>query len=187
MLLDILKRMGRVSKSLGGERIANVDCSTEVMHQSPIFRGEHEIKTEICTGCDACNKICPVDAIRMIPLPLKRPNKVPEVNLGVCIFCGLCEDVCPTKPEKAIKLSGGTFEMYTGGDAESQKEYWKKPVIDEEWVAKMQKEEEEKARKRAEAKAKKEAEAKAKKEAEEKAKAEEAKNSETDKTGEEAK
>jgi NADH-quinone oxidoreductase subunit I len=165
MLFTILQRMGRVSKAFGGERV-KIDVSKEVAHYSPTFRGQHEIKTEICTGCDACNKICPVDAINMIPLPLKKPNKVPEVNLGICIFCGLCEDVCPTKPEKAIKLAGGTFEMITGGLAEDQHNYWLKPEIDEEWVAKVKAEEEEKARKRAEAKAKKDAEAKAKKEAE---------------------
>jgi YidC/Oxa1 family membrane protein insertase len=56
------------------------------------------------------------DAIVMKPLPLKKPNKIPEVNLAICIFCGLCEDVCPTKPEKAIKLSGGDFDMRAGGD-----------------------------------------------------------------------
>ena len=179
MLFTILKRMGRVSKAFGGER-TKIDVSKEVAHFSPTFRGHHEIKTEICTGCDACNKICPVDAINMIKLPIKKPSKVPEVNLGICIFCGLCEDVCPTKPEKAIKLSGGTFDMRTGGLAEDQKNYWVKPVIDEEWVAKVQEEEAEKARKRAEAKAKKEAEAKAKKEAEAKATA----NPEADKAKE---
>jgi NADH-quinone oxidoreductase subunit I len=95
----------------------------------------------------------------MEPLPIKRPKALPKVNLGVCIFCGLCEDVCPTKPEKAIKLSGGTFEMITEGTDESIKNYWVKCDVPKEWIEQKKKEEEEKARKKAEMLAKKKAEA----------------------------
>ena len=97
MLFQISEKIVRVLKGAIEPRIAIKDVVKEPAHKSPIFRGRHEIKYEICTGCDACNKICPVDAIVMKPLPLKRPNKIPEVNLAICIFCGLCEDVCPTK------------------------------------------------------------------------------------------
>ena len=115
MFFDIVEKVIRVTKALREPRIATKDVTHETMHHSPIFRGKHKIRYDICTGCEACAKICPVDAIVMEPLPIKRPKALPKVNLGVCIFCGLCEDVCPTKPEKAIKLSGGTFEMITEG------------------------------------------------------------------------
>jgi len=173
MLLEIAKKMIRVTKSMGEERIATQDASKEFIHHSPMFRGKHEIKYDVCTGCDACNKICPVDAIAMKPLPLKKPKKIPEVNLAICIFCGLCEDVCPTKP-KAIKLSGGDFDMRAGGDHESQDNFWVRVDVPEDWIKQKQEEE----RKKAEAAAKKKAEMAAKKkaEAEAKAKAEAAKS-----------
>ena len=182
MLLDIAKKIARVSGAIFEERPAPEDSLKHAPHFSEIFRGKHEVLYDVCTGCDACNKICPVDAIKMKPLPLKRPNKIPEVNLAICIFCGLCEDVCPTKP-KAIKLSGGTFDMVTGGDAHSQEEYWVRVDVPEEWIEKKKEEE----RKKAEAAAKKRAEMAAKKkaEAEAKAKAEaaEAKKAEAEKGG----
>ena len=171
MFFNIIEKVVRVTKALKEPRIATKDVTNDTMHHSPIFRGKHEIRYDICTGCEACAKICPVDAIVMEPLPIKRPKALPEVNLGICIFCGLCEDVCPTKPEKAIKLSGGTFEMITDGTDEAIKEYWVKPEVPEDWIAQKKKEEEEKARKKAEMLAKKKAEAEAKKKAEEAAKA----------------
>jgi len=174
MFFNIVEKVVRVTKALTEPRIATKDVSNETMHHSPIFRGKHEIRYDICTGCEACAKICPVDAIVMEPLPIKRPKALPEVNLGICIFCGLCEDVCPTKPEKAIKLSGGTFEMITGGKDEDIKNYWVKPEVPQEWIEQKKKEEEEKARKKAEMLAKKKAEAEAKKKAEAEAKAKEA-------------
>ena len=175
MLLDIAKKMIRVTKSITEERIATKDASKEFINQSPMFRGKHEIDYETCTGCDACNKICPVDAIIMKPLPLKRPNKLPEVNLAICIFCGLCEDVCPIKPVKAIKLSGGDFDMRAGGSHEAQNDFWVRVDVPEEWIETKKEEERKKAemaaKKKAEMAAKKKAEAE-KKAAEEKAKAE---------------
>jgi len=162
MLLDIVKKMIKVTKSVTEDRIATVDASKEFVHHSNTFRGKHKIDYNTCTGCDACNKICPVDAIVMKPLPIKKPNKIPEVNLAVCIFCGLCEDVCPTKP-KAIKLSGGDFNMKTGGDHESQDDFWIKVDVPEEWIENKKEEEKKKAemaaKKRAEMAAKKKAEA----------------------------
>ena len=172
MLVDIVKKMIRVSKSIGEERLATKDLSQTKAFDSEIFRGRQEVKYDVCTGCDACNKICPVDAIIMKPLPLKRPNKIPEVNLAVCIFCGLCEDVCPTKP-KAIKLSGGTFDMRAGGSHEAQDDFWVKVDVPEEWIEAKKEEE----RKKAEAAAKKKAEMAAKKKAEAEAKAKEEVNS----------
>jgi NADH-quinone oxidoreductase subunit I len=174
MIYDIGEKIIRVMKAFTEPRIATKDIVKEPAHKSPIFRGRHEIKYELCIGCDACNKICPVDAIKMKPLPIKKPRIVPEVNLAICIFCGLCEDVCPTKPEKAIKLSGGDIEMIAPGTPDALENFWVRVEIPEEWIEQKKREEEEKARKKREMMAKKkaEAEAKAKAEAEAKAKAE---------------
>jgi len=170
MLFQITEKMMRVMKAFSEPRVATKDVVKEPAHKSPIFRGRHVVKYDICTGCDACNKICPVDAIVMKPLPIKRPNKIPEVNLAICIFCGLCEDVCPTKPEKAIKLSGGDIEMITDGTHNALDNFWVRVDVPEEWIEAKKREEEEKARKRAEMMAKKKAEAEAKKKAEAEAK-----------------
>jgi len=172
MLFQISEKILRVMKAFSEPRIATKDVAKEPAHKSPIFRGRHVIKYDICTGCDACNKICPVDAIVMKPLPIKRPNKIPEVSLAICIFCGLCEDVCPTKPEKAIKLSGGDVSMLAeDGTNDVLDNFWVRVDVPEEWIEAKKKEEEEKARKRAEMMAKKKAEAEAKKKAEAAAKA----------------
>ncbi|MEO1958104.1 MAG: 4Fe-4S binding protein [Nautiliaceae bacterium] len=158
MIFEISEKVIRVLKAITEPRIAIKDVVKEPAHKSPIFRGKHEIKYELCIGCDACNKICPVDAIKMKPLPLKKPRIVPEVNLAICIFCGLCEDVCPTKP-KAIKLSGGDIEMITDGTPEALDSFWVRVDIPQEWIEAKKKEEEEKARKKKEAMAKKKAQA----------------------------
>jgi NADH-quinone oxidoreductase subunit I len=167
MIIQIAKKIVRVLKAIKEPRTATKDVSRELMHHSAAFRGKHVIRYDICTGCAACEKICPVDAIVMSPLPIKKPKAFPEVNLGICIFCGLCEDVCPTKPQKAIYLSGGKFDMLAGGTDESIAEYWAKAEIPDGWIEQKKKEEEEKAKKKAEVAAKKKAEAEAKKKAEE--------------------
>ena len=160
MLFQIAEKVTKVLKSVTEPRIATKDVVKDPAHKSKIFRGRHQIRYDLCIGCDACNKICPVDAIVMKKLPIKKPRIIPEVNLAICIFCGLCEDVCPTKPEKAIKLSGGDIEMITNGTHEDLTNFWVRVDVPEEWIEKKKKEEEEKARKKAEAlKKKKEAEA----------------------------
>ncbi len=174
MIFEIGEKIIRVMKAFKEPRIAIKDVVKEPAHKSPIFRGKHKIRYDICTGCEACAKICPVDAIVMEPLPIKRPKALPEVNLAICIFCGLCEDVCPTKPEKAIKLSGGDIEMIVDNPShESLSDWWVRAEVPEEWIEQKKREEEEKARKKREMMAKKKAEAEAKKKAEEAAKAKE--------------
>jgi len=41
-----------------------------------------------CTGCGACEEICPVDAITV--------NDKATVDEDTCIDCGTCVDECPT-------------------------------------------------------------------------------------------
>jgi NADH-quinone oxidoreductase subunit I len=134
MILELLKKVYRVSKALSVKSPATEDVRTHIMHQADRFRGEHQIDYETCIGCDACNKICPVSAITMKHLPFKKQNIVPEVNLGVCIFCGLCEDVCPTKPEKSIVLSGGRYDMLSGGWHEDQVNFWVHVDVPQEYI-----------------------------------------------------
>jgi hypothetical protein len=43
MLLDIAKKVIRVTKSIAEDRIATIDASKEFVHHSDMFRGKHEI------------------------------------------------------------------------------------------------------------------------------------------------
>ncbi len=47
-----------------------------------------QIKTEACTGCKTCEKVCPTMAISM------HKNKA-EVDWEKCFGCGNCEQRCP--------------------------------------------------------------------------------------------
>jgi NADH-quinone oxidoreductase subunit I len=166
ILFDIVNRTVRVAKALFIKSPAQVDVRFESMHTPARYRGEHRIDHETCIGCDSCNKICPTHAITMKKLPFKKQNIVPEVNLSVCIFCGLCEDVCPTKPEKSIILSGGRYDMISGGWHEDQNDFWVNVDIPQSYID-SRLEEEEAARVKKELIAKKKA---AEKEAAKKAK-----------------
>ena len=166
-ITDFIEKVVRVSKALTTKSPAyGHDYRHESAHHPQRYRGQHRVNYETCIGCDACNKICPVNAITMKKLPFKKQNIVPEVNLAVCIFCGLCEDVCPTKPEKSIKLSGGRYDMLTGGWHEDQDDFWVHVNIPEEYI-KSRLEAEEAARVAKEMKQKKLEAEKRKREAEE--------------------
>lgn len=159
---DFIEKVARVSKALTTKSPAVPDVHKHAVHHPDRYRGQHEIDYETCIGCDSCNKICPTNAIEMKKLPFKKQNIVPEVNLSVCIFCGLCEDVCPTKPKKSIKLSGGRYDMLTGGWHEDQDSFWVHVDIPQEYIkSRLEAEEADRVKKEL-AKKKREAEAKAK-------------------------
>jgi Fe-S-cluster-containing hydrogenase component 2 len=46
-----------------------------------------KIDKEKCTGCGACDEICPVDAIKV--------DDVAIVDENECIDCGTCVEECP--------------------------------------------------------------------------------------------
>jgi len=165
MLFQIIKKVFRVTKAIRQKRLATVDVRYKGMHPTLNYRGQHTIDYETCIGCDSCNKICPVHAITMKQLPFKKQNIVPEVNLSICIFCGLCEDVCPTKPQKAIKLSGGRIDMFTGGLHANQQDFWVHVDIPQDYIdSRLEKEEADRVKKELE-KTKREAILKVKQEA----------------------
>jgi NADH:ubiquinone oxidoreductase subunit F (NADH-binding)/(2Fe-2S) ferredoxin len=51
----------------------------------------YSILEEICTGCGACKRACPADAIRGTR---KMPHRIDPI---ICVKCGTCFDVCKFK------------------------------------------------------------------------------------------
>ena len=47
-----------------------------------------------CVGCTACEKICPLNAIRM--LPDEEGFLYPVIDTDKCVDCGKCKDICPS-------------------------------------------------------------------------------------------
>ncbi len=52
---------------------------------------------DLCTGCDACVTVCPVDCIDKTSDPTNPGYAmgVCTIHLAVCIGCKLCAQVCP--------------------------------------------------------------------------------------------
>lgn len=59
---------------------------------------KHEIH---CTGCSACENVCPTDAVQM--LADKFGFKYPQIDSLKCIDCEKCIKVCPALSQKSIE------------------------------------------------------------------------------------
>lgn len=51
------------------------------------------VAKELCCGCEACQQICPVNSIKM--MPDEEGFLYPCINKKTCIECGQCQRVCP--------------------------------------------------------------------------------------------
>jgi glutamate synthase (NADPH/NADH) small chain len=66
------------------------------------YRGFHTNDLEKCIGCGNCSRVCPDNAIKMVPFPeyaRKEPGSMPfrpQIDYGRCCFCALCVEICPT-------------------------------------------------------------------------------------------
>ena len=64
------------------------------------YRGILAVDLEICTGCLACERACPIDCI-VIEAPKDKETRQMTLNrfdidIAKCMYCGLCSEVCPT-------------------------------------------------------------------------------------------
>lgn len=64
------------------------------------YRGILEVDLEICTGCLACERACPIDCII---IDVKKDTNTREmvmtrfdIDMAKCMYCGLCSEPCPT-------------------------------------------------------------------------------------------
>lgn len=95
-------------------------CCCEVLNTakkypnpSEYFSTNHisNVDPELCTGCETCIEICPMDAIKL-------ENETAGTDPGRCIGCGICVPSCPSdaiglqKKEVETIPPGSNAEMY---------------------------------------------------------------------------
>jgi len=67
----------------------------------PRYRGFLEVDPAICTGCQACERACPIACIAITlekdpSNPKQRVVTQFDIDEAKCMFCGLCVEPCPT-------------------------------------------------------------------------------------------
>ncbi len=64
------------------------------------YRGILEVDLEICTGCLACVRACPIDCIVIDAKKDKDAGGIVmtrfDIDMAKCMYCGLCSEPCPT-------------------------------------------------------------------------------------------
>ena len=64
------------------------------------YRGILDVDLEICTGCLACDRACPIDCIAMAIEKNAQTREIVisqfDIDIAKCMYCGLCSEPCPT-------------------------------------------------------------------------------------------
>ncbi len=64
------------------------------------YRGILEVDLEICTGCLACERACPIDCIVIDAKKDMSTRQMMlsrfDIDIAKCMYCGLCSEPCPT-------------------------------------------------------------------------------------------
>jgi NADH-quinone oxidoreductase subunit I len=86
-----------------------------VVHTLPArYRGFLEVDIDLCTGCQACERACPIGCIA-IELdkdpanPKARRLARFDIDEAKCMYCGLCVEPCPTGAIQHTREFEGTM------------------------------------------------------------------------------
>ena len=80
------------------------------------YRGILEVDLEICTGCLACERACPIDCIVISAHkdPKTRTMTLSQFDIDIakCMYCGLCSEPCPTGSiHHTTEFEGADFSL----------------------------------------------------------------------------
>ena len=80
------------------------------------YRGILEVDLEICTGCLACERACPIDCIVITcdKDPKTKAMNISQFDIDIakCMYCGLCSEPCPTGSiHHTTEFEGADFSL----------------------------------------------------------------------------
>ncbi len=80
------------------------------------YRGILEVDLEICTGCLACERACPIDCIAITAEKDKVTKQMVlsqfDIDIAKCMYCGLCSEPCPTGSiHHTTEFEGADFSL----------------------------------------------------------------------------
>jgi NADH-quinone oxidoreductase subunit I len=80
------------------------------------YRGILDVDMEICTGCLACDRACPINCIAIAIEKNAQTREIVisqfDIDMAKCMYCGLCSEPCPTGAiHHTTEFEGADFSL----------------------------------------------------------------------------